>query len=377
MALYLTAADVRQLLTIPDALAAAEEGYRLFGQDRRVTSSPSASVLAIGNETATTLVAKGAFARSLELAGVTISYQFGEYYFVLLDARTGMLEGIIERAWMTRLRTAATAGVAAARLARPGTRVAAIIGTGPIAEELVRVLPQALPLEEIRIASRSLAGASAFAARLQPEVRTPLRPMPDPGQAIRGADVSVTMTLAESAFVRPGWLAPGALLLSMGGVPEVEYGVLQEVDRLIVDDLDYALLRGDLACWVQRGEISRADLQARIDADIGEVVAGSKPGRRSADERILAVLQGMVICELVIAQAVLRKARERGVGHALPTTVQTPSPGVPVERARAIAAGLLHAPAATGRGHPFVDPAGAIVSPAASILSNPDPLTGA
>ena len=76
-------------------------------------------------------------------------------------------------------------------------------------------------------------------------------------------------------------LKKGALTLSMGGVPEVAFECLDEFGQVIVDDLDYALPRGDLATLVNEGRISEADPLERIDGNIGEVVSGKKRVRRN------------------------------------------------------------------------------------------------
>ena len=135
--------------------------------------------------------------------------------------------------------------------------------------------------------------------------------------AVRQADIVVTITKATEPFVEPGWLAPGAVLLSMGGCPEVAFEVLDETDRLIVDDLDYALAQGDLHAWVEAGRIDAASIKARIDADIGQVAVGDQPGRTDADQRILAVIQGMAICDLAMAKMVLDRANLEDVGQVV------------------------------------------------------------
>ncbi len=119
-------------------------------------------------------------------------------------------------------------------------------------------------------------------------------------------------------MVHPEMLAPGALMLSMGGVPEVAYPVLAEIDRLIVDDLDYAFARGDFASWV--------------DADIGEVVLGAKPGRGSANERVFGVIQGMAHCDLALAKHCIDKANETGIGTFVESIATSPGRTPPAGR---------------------------------------------
>ncbi len=314
MAVLVNAAEVRGMLTTAEALRLAEQAYLVFGEERRVTSIPSAAFMLYPGTVPTSFWIKGAYSRTLGIAGVSVGAQFGEYYFMVNDGATGMLKGLVERAFMSKRRTGATAGVVARQLAAPGSRVAALIGAGQIGEQAVRAIAQALPLDGFRIASRTFEGAAAFVERLQPEMNVALSAVADAEAAVRGADIVVTITVAQAPFVRAGWLKPGALLISMGGVAEVGFEVLPEFDRVIVDDLDYALLRGDFAAWIKGGHIARDMLAARVNADIGEVVCGAKPGRSAPQERILAIIQGMTICDLVTANWIVETAAERGLG---------------------------------------------------------------
>ena len=342
MTRYVSAREAKSLLSIPDSLQIVENAYRLYGQERSVSSEPSASFMIVPNEAPTMFWMKGASLKPLGVAGVFFGAQFGDYYFMVTDCRTGTLRGIVEQAWLTKRRTAATGVVTAMKLARKGSKVAALIGAGQIGEEVARVLPHAFQLDDFRIASRTFEGASAFVERLQPEVNAPLRAVGSAEEAILGADIVITITLASAPFVKPGWLKEGALLVSMGGVHEVEFGVLGEVDRVVVDDPGYALLRGDFASWIDRGDITPDAMRKRIDADIGEIVCGAKPGRSSESERILAVIQGMAVCDLATAAFLIDKAAATGAGQAFTITPQMIAPELTTlqPRAQSIASGL-------------------------------------
>ncbi|HSG95641.1 MAG TPA: hypothetical protein VLA28_08970, partial [Afifellaceae bacterium] len=236
----------------------------------------------------------------------------------LTDFDGGQPIALVAEDWLHRRRTATTGALAARWLARPGAKTAALIGAGKIGREFVLTLTHALPLAELRIASGSGDSAKAlvkdFGAALG---QTRLTAASSIEQAVRGANIVVTITKAKEAFLMPGWLEEGALLLSMGGVPEVAFGVLEEIDRLIVDDIDYALAQGDLHAWVKSGAISEEAILARIDADIGEVATGAKLGRHNDDERILAVIQGMAVCDLAMAKMVLDRAEAADVGQTV------------------------------------------------------------
>jgi ornithine cyclodeaminase len=296
----------------------------------------------VPNDAPTMFWLKGASLKALGVAGVSFGAQFGDYYFMVNDCKTGTLRGIVEQSWLFKRRTGASAVVTAMKLARSKSTVAALVGAGQIGEEVVRCLPHAFRLSDFRVASRTFEGASAFVERLKPEVDAPLRAVASAEEAIRGADIVITITLASEPFVRAGWLKEGALLVSMGGVHEVDHDVLAEIDRVVVDDPGHALLRGDFASWVDRGEITLDAMRQRIDADIGEIVFGSKPGRSSESERILAVIQGMAVCDLATAAFLLDKAAAAGAGQSLAVEPQMALPELTKmkPRAESITSGL-------------------------------------
>jgi ornithine cyclodeaminase len=103
----------------------------------------------------------------------------------------------------------------------------------------------------------------------------------------------------------------------MGAPHETDIAVLHEVDALIVDDLAFACVQGDIAAWIRRGELDRAEIPGRVRANIGEVLANLKPGRTHPDERILAVIQGLTACDVVMAKAVVDRAIAEGAGQTL------------------------------------------------------------
>ena len=98
----------------------------------------------------------------------------------------------------------------------------------------------------------------------------------------------------------------------LGGGSEIAADALDRVDRLVVDDLAFALTIGSVRGWHQAG-MGRADLERRLSADIGEIATGARPGRTSPAETVVAVIQGMACCDLALAAFALdRHAAERG-----------------------------------------------------------------
>ena len=314
---YLDAAQHARLVPDADYFELVDRAWCIYGKEREVLSVPS--IAAISPPQAPRMAIKGAMASALGVHGIFFGAQSQEYTFAVCEFATGRPIGLMEQSAAYRKRTAAQGVVAARYFAPRGARVAAVIGSGGIASHVVRMLPLEFQLDELRLASRTATGARAFVERLQPEVGAPMRACDSIAEAVRDADFVITISSAAEPFLGAGMLRRGAFLCSLGGGHEIDASILAEVDRLFVDDLSYALWRGDFKGWVDRGDISRAALEQRIEGDIGLVALGELP-RRQADETIMAVIQGTAICDLVVAHAALERAALAGVGTVLANT---------------------------------------------------------
>jgi ornithine cyclodeaminase len=303
------APEVRRLITGAEALQVVEGVFRSFGEGRSRLSQPSALTLDGTGKTPARFKVKGAAVDPAGLTGFRVITNSGQAsYCYLCDGGTGTPLGLVDETWLHKLRTAATAVLAVKHLARPGARVFTLFGTGVIAEEFVPLLSLAVGVEELRVLSRRRESTEAFVARHRPRMSFPVVAAGSPRVAVQEADVVVTLTEATQPIVERGWLGPGGLVCSMGSHHEVDFDVLQEADRFIVDDLDYAMELGDAAAWLRAGQITRDQLTARMDADLAQVVSGARPGRRHEADRILAIVQGMAIGDVALAGYVLTRA---------------------------------------------------------------------
>jgi ornithine cyclodeaminase/alanine dehydrogenase-like protein (mu-crystallin family) len=259
--------------------------------------------------------------------------QMGNYYSTVHDTTSGKILGLVDETWLSRRRVGTTASVAAKHLAHQNVHKIGLIGAGQLMEEVYLCMQHVFPKASYRIASRTYEGAARFAGRLGGSERSELKAVDNAAKAIEDADIVVTITVAKEPMVLPGMLKPGATMLSMGGAPEVDFRVLPEFTRVFVDELSYALFRGDLATWVNGGHISVDDMKNRVTANIGEVVCGAVKGRETDSERILAVIQGMAVCDLAMAAFCIEKAARSGMGTVVESIAQsagrTPPKGNP------------------------------------------------
>ncbi len=317
-------ADLKAVLDVETGLEIVERTFRDLGtMDIFRRSEPAALFGGSSIGTAARYKSKGATLISESVTGIRLisdvarTHGFRSHHMlVVFDDKTGAPIGLLNETWLHRFRTALTGVVAAKYLARPDSRVLALIGAGSIAAEMFPAITRIFDLDEIRVVARRRASAEEF-CRKHSDLPARFIAMEDPREALDGAEIAITLTLAEAPVIGPGMLSPGAFLCSMGETEEVAFGVLDEIDRFVVDDFDYAAVLGDIAAWLRTGRIDRAALEARIDGHIGDVVAGTKPFRQNDEQRIFAIIQGMAICDLALARHALNEAEGRDLGGSL------------------------------------------------------------
>jgi ornithine cyclodeaminase len=321
----LTERDIRRVLDVGSATGIIERTFRDYGAgDTQRLSDPPSMFAGSGGRDAAKFKVKGATLVPEQVTGFRLigdrpaGHGFRSFHLLCVcDDRTGAPVGLLDETWLHRFRTALTGVVAAKFLARPDSRTVALIGAGAIAAELFPALTDHFDLEEVRVVARRVESARDFCRRFDGRFGPRFVAADDAGDAIRGADIVITLSFAEHAVVLPGMLSPGSFLCSMGETEEVDIGVLDEVDRFIVDEFDYATVLGDIAVWLRKGLANRRELEQRVDAHIGEIVAGKRPARQAPDERIFAIIQGMAICDLALANHALQRAAEQGLGETI------------------------------------------------------------
>jgi N-[(2S)-2-amino-2-carboxyethyl]-L-glutamate dehydrogenase len=181
----------------------------------------------------------------------------------------------------------------------------------------VPMLARTLRVAELRIQSRRKESMSAFVTEHQPKLEFPMRAELDGRLMVEGVDLVITLTESSAPLVFPETLKPGAVVCSMGSYNEVDFRVLLESQRFIVDESEYASTMGDGGAWIAQGYLSRDEFMARIDALACEVVAGQKPGRVSESDRIVALIQGMAIGDIAFAAHALNEAERLGRGMVI------------------------------------------------------------
>jgi len=235
----------------------------------------------------------------------------------LFDPRTGVPTAVLDAAGLTDMRTGAVTAIGARHLARPDARVLGHVGARGTAYWNVRLLSRLFALDEIRVHSRRPESREAFARRLEADLGRRVVVTDDWESCVRGADIVVEASRLErpEPLLRTEWIAPGSLVVPYGTMSAVELSLTDVMDKLVVDDWGQARAGpfGALRAHVEAGKLSEETLHA----ELGEIVAGLKPGRERADETILLWHRGLSLSDIALGHAMLEKAARLGIGQQL------------------------------------------------------------
>jgi ornithine cyclodeaminase len=235
----------------------------------------------------------------------------------LYDPRTGVPQAVIDAAGLTDMRTGAVTALGARHLARSGSRVLGHIGARGTAYWNVRLLAHLFDLEEIRVHSRRPESREAFGAQLERDLGRPVMVCDDWESVVRGADIVVEAARLErpEPMLLTEWITPGALVVPYGTMSAVELSLTDIMDKLVVDDWGQCRSGpfGSLRAHVEAGKLSEQTLHG----ELGEIVAGSKPGRERDGETILFWHRGLSLSDIALGHAMLEKAARLGIGQRL------------------------------------------------------------
>lgn len=239
------------------------------------------------------------------------------------DVDTGVPLAVMDCAYLTGLRTAAVSTVIARRCAVPQSSVLAVCGCGFQGGMHLRYLLHALPgIRAIRLYDVRPVGAATLAEKARAEFgfTGDVTACATAEACIRDADVISTCTNGDEEIIQKEWFKAGTFGVGIEGGCAYTAGALHQADKFIVDDIP-------LAEYFQKISIGRKNDRGEdnpefpggippVYSTIGDIVAGRKSPRDNPRERIVAIPIGLAICDIALGHAVLRHAREKGIGQS-------------------------------------------------------------
>jgi alanine dehydrogenase len=237
---------------------------------------------------------------------------------VAFDPETGSPAALLDGTAITAQRTAAGSALATRLLARPDARVLAVLGTGVQAASHLQYVTRTRSFGDILVAGRDAEATASVAAVASADLGRRVEVAGSFEEAVRAADVVCATTNAEEPILRRDWVSAGTHVNSVGWAPEG-----REIDEetvgdaiVVVESRQSALAPGpaganDLIWPIRDGIVP--DESAYVE--IGEILAGTRPGRTSPDQITLYKSVGVAVQDAAAAGLVLRKALDRGLGR--------------------------------------------------------------
>jgi ornithine cyclodeaminase/alanine dehydrogenase-like protein (mu-crystallin family) len=231
---------------------------------------------------------------------------------ILNDAATGIPISVMDCMWITAMRTGAATAVAAKYLARPESSTVGIIACGVQGRSNLEALACLFKLTRVKAFDIVPASAKKFADEMSRQLDLEIEPVSQVVDAVKGIDIVVTsgpILKDPNPPIEAGWLAAGAFASLVDFDSCWQGAAMAEADKLATDD------HAQMAYYRSEGYFGETPLPY---ADLGELAAGKKPGRESADERTIAINLGLALDDIATAPLIYQQAIEKGIGHRLP-----------------------------------------------------------
>jgi ornithine cyclodeaminase/alanine dehydrogenase-like protein (mu-crystallin family) len=310
--LYLTRADVERLLDVDAMLDALGKALVVFSSG--ITSVPPRAGARVGERGILGAMPGYVPGIALEVKLVSVfpaNHHHGlpshQGLIAIFDEDTGAPLAVMDGTYITAIRTGGTAAVAARTLARKDASILAILGAGVQGHSHLETFTRIRDFKEIRVASRDAGKAKALAALHKRGVVAGSFEA-----AVRGADVVACCTDARDPILRREWLKPGVHVSSVGGTwgPELDAETIA-AGRVFVE------WRGAATTPPPAGAIELQDLDPSSLTEVGEVLAGTRPGRQSAEEITVYKSTGHAVEDAAASRLVYDRAKAEGVGISL------------------------------------------------------------
>jgi alanine dehydrogenase len=323
---YLNRLDVEALDLTDDEILNAVEGG-LAKQGRGETVIEPRMHLEPGLVDGHFNVLRGVLGSADNSAGVKIVGDFVDNYkiglpselgvLLLFDPRTGVPRAIMDASGITDMRTGAVTAIGAKYLARKDSKTLGHIGARGTAYWNVRLLNHLFDFDEIRVHSRRPESRNSFADRLSKDLGKKVVVTDDWRACVEGADIVVEASrlLEPKVMLETDWIKKGAFVVPYGTMSAIDISLTDIMQKLVVDDWGQCKggKFGSLRAHVDAGKLS----QQTLHAELGQIVAGLKPGRESDDETNLLWHRGLSLSDIALGHAMLEKGERLGIGQRI------------------------------------------------------------
>ena len=230
---------------------------------------------------------------------------------ILNDAETGIPLAVMDCTWITAMRTGAATAVAAKYLARSESSTVGILACGVQGKSNLEALACLFKINKVKAFDIHFETAKRFAGEMSEKLTLEIEIVSDPKQAVSGLDLVVTsgpILKNPTPVIEAGWLSEGAFASPVDFDSYWQGSAFEQADKIATDDID------QMEYYRKSGYFQQTP---QPYADLGEIIAGKKPGRQSELERIIAINLGLALDDMATAPLIYKLAREKGLGQWL------------------------------------------------------------
>lgn len=309
---HITEAQVKESVSITDAVSLVEEAFRRLGEGKMV-NHPRRRIRLEG----------GAFLHSME-AGCHVSRRFASKQYVthpqagakflvtLFDADQASILATIEADALGQIRTGAASAVGTKYMAREDATVMAMLGSGWQAESQLAAIATVRPLSEVRVFSPNQANREAFASKMSTGLGLNVVAVDTAEAAVRGADIVTTITKSREPVMNGQWLSPGTHINAAGS----NHVKRRELDTFTVQHSEILAVDGMAQAQSEAGDLVQAAHEECFfwerAVELGSIVAGRRTGRDNDEQITLFESQGLAAQDLILADAIYDRIVAKG-----------------------------------------------------------------
>lgn len=231
---------------------------------------------------------------------------------ILNDDQTGIPYAVMDCTWITAYRTGATSALSAKYLARPDSRVAGILACGVQGRTNLEALAVIFPLEKAYAYDINPAAQKKYVAEMSARLNLEIEGVDEPIKAVINSDLIVTagpILKHPRPTIQEGWMPEGAFASAVDFDSYWSPQALAAMDQLSTDD------HAQFNYYREAGYFQSTP---EPTSDLGELVAGIKPGRQREEERTMAMNLGLAMDDMAVAPEIFRRAKELDLGNWLP-----------------------------------------------------------
>ena len=322
--LILNESEIRACVALDlPALEAVEEGFASLARGEVIVPPPMGIEVP---ERQAEIHVKTAYVRGLPGFAVKIASGFGintsrglptsSGLMVLFSAETGFPLALLQdNGYLTDVRTALAGAIAAKHLARKTVSVIGIVGTGDQARHQLRALRLVRDVRRVVVYGRRREAAAAYAQEMSEELQVPVDMAAAVADLVAASDLVVTTTGSRAALIRAGDVRAALHITAMGsdgpGKQELDPQILGRADKVVCDLRSQCARLGELQHALRAGILG----EDGAVSELGDLVAGLKPGRTGDGELTVCDLTGLGIQDTSIAVFAFERAKAAGLGR--------------------------------------------------------------